>query len=98
MQETYNAGARHHTGVEIVKNIEDVLSSVSSGTTSAVPKAIDERDAFHTQAELDAFIVKLEGEMREAAARLEFERAAGVARSAAAPPQSRSGDRGSGGR
>jgi len=43
-----------------------------------VPKAPDEREAFKTQAELDGFIAKLNKQMREAAANLEFERAASI--------------------
>jgi excinuclease ABC subunit B len=77
VQEAYNL-EHGITPASIVKNIEDVLSSVYERDYLTIPKAVDERDAFHTQAELDAFIVKLEGEMREAAARLEFERAAAL--------------------
>src|SRR5207247_9517069 len=73
VQEAYNA-EHGITPASIVKNIDEVLSSVYERDYLTIPKAIDERDAFHTQAELDAFIVKLEREMREAAARLEFER------------------------
>jgi excinuclease ABC subunit B len=77
VQEAYN---QEHgiTPASIVKNIEDVLSSVYERDYVTVPKAIDERDAFRTRAELDAFIVRLEKEMREAAANLEFERAASL--------------------
>jgi excinuclease ABC subunit B len=77
VQEEYNT--QHGiTPASIVKNIEDVLSSVYERDYVTVPKVVDERDAFHSQAELDAFIAKLEREMREAAGRLEFERAAGL--------------------
>jgi len=77
VQEEYNT--QHGiTPASIVKNIEDVLSSVYERDYVTVPKVVDERDAFHSQAELDAFISKLEREMREAAGRLEFERAAGL--------------------
>jgi excinuclease ABC subunit B len=55
-----------------------VLSSVYERDYVTVPKATDERDAFRTRAELDAFIVRLEKDMREAAANLEFERAASI--------------------
>ncbi len=77
VQEAYNA-EHGITPASIVKNIEDVLSSVYERDYVTVPKAVDERDAFHTQAELDAFMAKLEREMREAAAQLEFERAASL--------------------
>ena len=77
VQEAYNV-EHGITPASIVKHIEDVLSSVYERDYVTVPKAVDERDAFHTQAELDAFIGKLEREMREAAAQLEFERAASL--------------------
>ena len=77
VQEAYNA-EHGITPASIVKNIEDVLSSVYERDYVTVPKATDERDAFRTRAELDAFIVRLEKEMREAAANLEFERAASL--------------------
>jgi excinuclease ABC subunit B len=77
VQEAYNL-EHGITPASIIKNIDDVLSSVYERDYLTIPKAVDERDAFHTQAELDAFIVKLEGEMRDAAARLEFERAAAL--------------------
>jgi excinuclease ABC subunit B len=75
VQEAYNA-AHGITPATIVKNIEDVLSSVYERDYVTVPKAVNERDRFHSQAELDAFIASLEREMREAAGRLDFERAA----------------------
>ena len=75
VQEAYNA-EHGITPASIVKNIADVLSSVYERDYVTVPKALDERDAFHSQAELDAFIGKLEREMGDAAAKLEFERAA----------------------
>ena len=43
-----------------------------------VPKDADERDRFKTRAELEAFIARLDREMKEAAANLEFERAAAL--------------------
>ncbi len=77
VQEAYNT-EHGITPASIVKNIEDVLSSVYERDYVTVPKALDERDTFKTQAELDAFIGRLEKEMREAAANLEFERAASL--------------------
>ena len=88
VQEAYNA-EHGITPASIVKNIDDVLSSVYERDYVTVPKAPDERDRFKTQAELDAFIAGLEREMRAAAANLEFERAAAHPRPAAAPAQSR---------
>jgi excinuclease ABC subunit B len=77
VQEAYNV-EHGITPASIVKNIDDVLSSVYERDYVTVPKAVDERDAFRNQAELDAFILTLEKEMREAAAKLEFERAASL--------------------
>jgi excinuclease ABC subunit B len=66
------------TPASIVKDIDGVLSSIYERDYVTVPKAPDERDQFKTRAELDAFIVGLEREMRAAAANLEFERAAAL--------------------
>jgi excinuclease ABC subunit B len=77
VQEAYNT-EHGITPASIVKNIHDVLSSVYEMDYVTIPKAPDERDRFRSQAELDAFIARLEREMREAAANLEFERAAGI--------------------
>jgi excinuclease ABC subunit B len=77
VQEAYNE--QHGiTPASIVKNIEDVLTSVYERDYVTVAKVPDEREQFRTQAELDAFIAGLEKEMRAAAANLEFERAAGI--------------------
>jgi excinuclease ABC subunit B len=77
VQEAYNE--QHGiTPASIVKNIDDVLTSVYERDYVTVAKVPDEREQFRTQAELDAFIAGLEKEMRAAAANLEFERAAGI--------------------
>jgi excinuclease ABC subunit B len=74
-QEAYN---REHdiTPASIIKNIDDVLSSVYERDYVTIPKAADGREQYRTQAELDAALVAIEREMREAAASLDFERAA----------------------
>jgi excinuclease ABC subunit B len=77
VQEAYNA-EHGITPASIVKNIDDVLSSVYERDYVTVPKVPDERAQFRTQVELDAFLAGLEREMREAASNLEFERAAAV--------------------
>jgi len=77
VQEAYNA-EHGITPASIVKNIDDVLTSVYERDYVTVPKLPDEREKFRTQAELDAFITGLDREMREAAANLEFERAASI--------------------
>ena len=56
--------------------IEDVMSSVYERDYSTAPATREPRDTFHTQAELDAEIARLEAEMKSAAANLDFERAA----------------------
>jgi excinuclease ABC subunit B len=77
LQSAYN---REHgiTPASIIKNIDDVLSSVYERDYVTVARQPDERDQFRTRAELEAFMAGLEREMREAAANLEFERAAGI--------------------
>ena len=77
VQQAYNE-AHGITPASIVKNIDDVLSSVYERDYVTVPVVEDERAGFRTQAELDAAIVGLEREMRQAAANLEFEKAAAL--------------------
>ena len=77
VQEAYNA-EHGITPASIIKNIDDVLSSVYERDYLTIPKAPDEREQFKTQAELDAFLVHMERQMRDAAANLEFERAASL--------------------
>jgi len=77
VQEAYNA-EHGITPESIVKDIDGVMSSVYERDYLTVPVAPDERDAFKSQAELDAFTTGLEKEMRAAAANMEFERAAGL--------------------
>ena len=77
VQQAYNA-EHGITPASIIKNIDDVLTSVYERDYVTVAKVPDEREQFHTQAELDAFIAGLEREMRDAAGNLEFERAATI--------------------
>jgi len=77
VQEAYNT-EHGITPASIVKNIDDVLSSVYERDYVTVPKQPDERDRFRTPAELQAFIGTLETDMRAAATNLEFERAAAI--------------------
>jgi excinuclease ABC subunit B len=74
-QEAYNV-EHGITPATIVKQIDDVLSSVYERDYMAVPEVREPGPAFKTQAELDAYIARMEREMREAAANLDFERAA----------------------
>ena len=73
-QEAFNA-AHGITPASIVKGIDDVLSSVYERDYVAAP-AVGAAPGFRTQADLDAHVAGLEREMREAAANLDFERAA----------------------
>jgi excinuclease ABC subunit B len=66
------------TPESVVRAIDDVMSSVYARDYSVAPAARDPRDTFRTQAELDAEIVRLEHEMKAAAANLDFERAASL--------------------
>ncbi len=75
-QSVYNA-AHGITPASIVKQIDDVLSSVYERDYAAVP-ARELVSGFRTQAELDAHVADLERQMREAAANLDFERAASI--------------------
>jgi excinuclease ABC subunit B len=75
IQEAYN---REHgiTPASIVKDIDDVLSSVYERDYVTIPAGRDDEEVFRTQAELEARIAALETEMKTAAANLEFEKAA----------------------
>jgi excinuclease ABC subunit B len=66
------------TPESVVREIDDVLSSVYEADYSTPPPSRDGREAFRTQAELDAEIARLELEMKSAAANLDFERAASL--------------------
>ncbi len=75
-QEAYNT-EHGITPASIVKGIDDLLSSVYERDYLTVEVAPQERAAaFRTQEELDHHVAGLEREMREAAANLDFERAA----------------------
>jgi len=77
LQESYN---REHsiTPESIVKQIDDILSSPYERDYVTVPSSKEVLPTFQTTAELNAHIVSLEQDMRQAAANLEFERAAGL--------------------
>jgi excinuclease ABC subunit B len=64
------------TPASIVKAIDDVMSSVYERDYVAVPLVRDEREVFRSQHELDARVRQLEGEMKDAARNLDFEKAA----------------------
>jgi excinuclease ABC subunit B len=75
LQASYN---REHgiTPESVVREIDDVLSSVYERDYMTAPALREEREVFRTQADLDAEIARLEGDMKAAAANLDFERAA----------------------
>ena len=76
-QEAFN---REHdiTPESIIKEIDDVLSSVYERDYVTVPVVREVEEEFATQAELDAHLRSMEADMRAAAANLEFERAAAL--------------------
>src|SRR5690349_8715600 len=76
LQAAYNE-AHGITPESVVRAIEDVMSSVYE-RDYATPPAREAAQMFRTQAELDAEIVRLEHEMKSAAANLDFERAATI--------------------
>ena len=75
LQEAYNL-EHGITPASIVKDIDDVLSSVYERDYVPVPLVKEPQETFRTRAELEAHTAELETEMRQAAANLEFERAA----------------------
>jgi excinuclease ABC subunit B len=77
LQAAYNA-EHGITPESVVRQIDDVLSSVYERDYSTGPSLRESRETFRTQAELDAEIGRLEAEMKSAAANLDFERAAAV--------------------
>jgi excinuclease ABC subunit B len=77
LQAAYNA-EHGITPESVVRAIDDVMSSVYAADYSTPPVERDGLDRFHTQAELDAEIVRLQREMKSAAANLDFERAAAL--------------------
>jgi excinuclease ABC subunit B len=64
------------TPESIVKSISDVLHSVYEADYVTVPLAAEEEDKYHSQEELDKLIKRLRKEMKTAADRYDFERAA----------------------
>jgi len=77
IQQAYN---EEHgiTPQSIVKQIDDVMSSVYERDYSTPPLVSDGVERFKTQAELDAHIALRQRQMREAAANLDFEKAAAI--------------------
>jgi excinuclease ABC subunit B len=76
IQEDYN---REHgiTPASIVKSIDEVLTSVYERDYVTVA-ADQEGEVFRTHGELEAHVTMLQGQMKAAAANLEFEKAAAL--------------------
>ena len=74
-QEAYNK-KYGITPESIVKDIDNVLSSVYERDYTRVPVASKQDQTFSTLKERDKYILKLRTEMHEAAENMEFERAA----------------------
>jgi len=66
------------TPQSIVKQIDEVMSSVYERDYSTPPLVADGIERFKTQAELDAYLAQRQQEMREAAKNLDFEKAAAI--------------------
>jgi len=77
LQAAYNA-EHGITPESVVRQIDDVLSSVYERDYLSGPGVRGPRETFRTQAELDAEIGRLDAEMKAAAANLDFERAAAL--------------------
>jgi excinuclease ABC subunit B len=77
IQQAYN---QQHgiTPQSIVKQIDDIMSSVYERDYTTPPLPDAEGEHFKTQAELDAHIARRQKQMREAAANLDFEKAASI--------------------
>jgi len=77
IQEAYN---REHgiTPASIVKDIDEVLSSVYERDYLSVPSVREAPEPFMTLAQIDARIQQLNRDMKAAAANLEFEKAASI--------------------
>jgi excinuclease ABC subunit B len=76
-QEAYNL-EHDITPASIVKNIDDVMSSVYERDYLTVPTVHEPQEVFRTQEELDLFVADLQRQMKAAAANLEFEKAAAL--------------------
>jgi len=77
IQEAYNL-EHGITPASIVKDIDDVLSSVYERDYMAVPSVREAPEPYMSLAEIDARIQQLNRDMKAAAANLEFEKAAAI--------------------
>jgi excinuclease ABC subunit B len=77
IQEAYN-DEHGITPASIVKSIDEVLTSVYERDYVTVGTSADEAGDFKTHGELEAHVAGLQLQMKNAAANLEFEKAAGL--------------------
>jgi excinuclease ABC subunit B len=77
LQEAYN---EEHgiTPQSIVKQIDEVMSSVYERDYMTPAATLDGTERFHNQQQLDAYLTSLQAEMRAAATNLDFEKAASL--------------------
>jgi len=77
IQQAYNE-AHGITPQSIVKQIDDVMSSVYERDYVTPAAVADGTERFHSQAQLDTYVASRQVEMRAAAANLDFEKAAAI--------------------
>jgi excinuclease ABC subunit B len=77
LQEAYNL-EHGITPQSIVKAIDEGMAGAGELDYFTPAATLDGTERFHNQQQLDAHIAKLQGEMRAAAANLDFEKAAGL--------------------
>jgi excinuclease ABC subunit B len=83
IQEAYNV-EHGITPQSIIKQIDDVMSSVyerdysTIGGSSLAREGVDGLEGIHSQKDLDAHLAGLQESMRQAAANLDFEKAAAL--------------------
>jgi len=75
IQEDYNK-VHHITPQTVKKSIRNILSSIYETDYFTVPLAADVKEAYLSAKDIPVVIQRLKTEMKEAAQRLEFERAA----------------------
>jgi excinuclease ABC subunit B len=77
VQEEFNR-IRHITPQSVKKAVKNVMASIYEADYFTVPAVADIKEEYVSIKEIPSMIQKLKKEMREAASRLEFERAAEI--------------------
>ncbi len=77
IQSAYNV-EHHITPQSIVRAIDQVMSSVYERDYLTPAATVDGAERFHNQQQLDAYLEKLQTQMKSAAANLDFEKAASL--------------------